>query len=362
MSYAAAFSPDYIASRARFRASALALGCRLDAWALPIAGPDGEPLTIDVAVLGSKKPRRAVVVSSGLHGIEGFVGAAIQAVLLEDTLGGFAPPKGVAVVLLHALNPYGYANLRRVNEENVDLNRNFLLPGERFAGAPEAYGRLDPFLNPPRPLRWSHEGFRAQAVAILARQGMAAMKDAVAGGQFDFPQGVFFGGARPQATQALLGAHLPELFRKAERVLHVDFHSGLGKWATYKLFIDREDGDPIGAELAARFGDDKVEPWRNDGTSYTIRGGMGRWLQHRFAPDTVYDVLTAEFGTRDVLSVIRALHRENRAHHHNAPHDPLVHHAKAELRDVFAPRETAWREACVRQGVEIVQTAIEGVV
>lgn len=362
MTYAAAFSPDYLAARARFRAGALAIGAHLEALPLPTAGPDGEPLTVDVAVVGDRQPTHAVVVSGGLHGIEGFLGSAVQAVLLEELLAGFQPPAGVGVFLLHALNPFGFANLRRVNEENVDLNRNFLLPGERFEGSPPGYAELDPFLNPERPLKWSHEGFRGQAVSIIARKGFASLKDAVAGGQYDFPQGLFFGGARPQATQQILAAHLPRWFARAGRVLHVDFHTGLGKWGTYKLFIDREDGDPIAAELSDRFGPKVVEPWRQDGTAYTIRGGMGKWLQALHAPRCAYDVLTAEFGTADPLAVVRALHRENRAHHHNHPTDPLVEEAKLHLRDTFAPRDVRWRASCAAQGVTIAQTAIEAIV
>ena len=32
----------------------------------------------------------------------------------------------LSIVLLHASNPYGFAWGRRVNEDNVDLNRNFV--------------------------------------------------------------------------------------------------------------------------------------------------------------------------------------------------------------------------------------------
>jgi len=34
--------------------------------------------------------------------------------------------QGQAAVLVHAINPYGFAWTRRVNEDNVDLNRNFV--------------------------------------------------------------------------------------------------------------------------------------------------------------------------------------------------------------------------------------------
>ena len=62
---------------------------------------------------------------SGTHGVEGYCGSGIQIGFLKEGL--FAElPDDMSVVLLHAMNPYGFSNDRRVNEDNVDLNRNFL--------------------------------------------------------------------------------------------------------------------------------------------------------------------------------------------------------------------------------------------
>ncbi len=63
--------------------------------------------------------------ASGTHGVEGLCGSGIQHFLLRDGVAARVPDD-VALVLLHAVNPFGFAWLRRVNEDNVDLNRNFL--------------------------------------------------------------------------------------------------------------------------------------------------------------------------------------------------------------------------------------------
>ena len=110
--------------------------------------------------------------------------------------------------------------------------------------------------------------------------------------------------------------------------------------------------------LAARFGEDVVEPWSKDGTSYAIRGGLGTWCKSQF-PGCEYDVLAAEFGTRQILTVIRALRSENQAHLYAEPGSPAYEAAKKELKQVFAPSETDWRESVVGRGLGIVQTAIE---
>ncbi|NCG18681.1 MAG: DUF2817 domain-containing protein [Rhodobacterales bacterium] len=359
MSDATAFSPDYVSARARFRSAALAIGARTEAIEIGQMGPDGDVLTIDVAILGAGSPKRAVVVSSGLHGIEGFFGSAVQAALLEDVLGGYTPPDDCALVFLHALNPYGFAWLRRVNEDNADLNRNFLGEGEAYTGSPEKYAALDNLLNPPEPpSALSRMTFLPKAVWNILRLGMPALKNAVAGGQYDYPMGLFFGGSGPSKTQEILDQNLPRWVGSCRRVVHIDFHTGLGPWGTYKLFVDHEKGSEGEAKLAKAFGADCVEAWDNSGTSYTIRGGMGTWCKSRL-PAVNYDVLAAEFGTRHVLQVISALHDENRARNWGGQDHPATEPAKRKLRDTFAPPERPWRDAVVPKGVQIVMTAMD---
>lgn len=355
---AASFSPDYLTARARFRSGALALGCALEDHPLGVDGPDGAPLTVDVAWLGSRRPARAVVVSSGLHGVEGFFGSAVQAALLEGALTGYRPPTDTALVLVHALNPYGFAFLRRVNEDNVDLNRNFLRPGEPYSGSPAGYAALDGLLNPKTPESLGDRlMFLPSAAAQILRHGMPALKNAVAGGQYDFPAGLFFGGQRASRTVHILREALPRWFVEATRVVHIDLHTGLGKRGAYRLFADHADGSNEIAALGSAF-DGLVEPWQAGSTSYTIRGGMGTWAK-ALLPGCDYDVLAAEFGTESVLDVIAALRAENRAYHHDAPDAPAARKARERLRDVFAPPDPRWRARVVPAGVTIVRQALE---
>ncbi len=140
------FSPDYFAARSRFRDVARRAGASLDALRLEAHGPLQEELTIDIASLGERGAQRILLHTSGLHGVEAFAGSAVQLATLANPP---ALPAGCGLVLVHAVNPYGMAWLRRANENNVDLNRNFLRRDERWEGAPALYPRLDPLLNPP---------------------------------------------------------------------------------------------------------------------------------------------------------------------------------------------------------------------
>jgi len=357
MSDASAFSPDYTAARARFRSSAMALGCEVESYPIEATGPQGEELTIDFAGFGDRSAKRVIVISSGLHGVEGYLGSAVQASVLEDKLGGFVPPTGTALLLIHALNPYGFAWSRRVNEDNADLNRNFLLAGQEYVGSPPKYASLDSLLNPPSPPRFL-DPFLLKAAVKIAKHGLPALKETVAGGQYEFPRGLFFGGSAPSATLRILDQVLPSYVGAAERVLHLDFHTGLGKSGEYKLLVDRAAGSAEASWLGEKFGSSFIQPWSSDGVSYAIRGGMGVWLQQRF-PRASYDVLTAEFGTFHVIRIISALRSENQAHQWGQPDQSSTIRAKEELREAFSPKSQDWRKKTVSAGLKLVDQALE---
>jgi hypothetical protein len=337
-------------------------------------------LTIDAAVLGTDRPRRLIIVTSGLHGIEGFFGSAVQLALLADGLSIYQPAAGAAIVLLHSLCPFGFDQLRRTNEDNVDLNRNFLKPGEEYAGSPPGYADLDRLLNPPRPPgRWDLFGPRLYFTGII--RGSRAIRSAIAGGQYENPRGLFYGGSEPSATHRILAEVLPRWADSAERIVHVDFHTGLGRWATYKVLTARGENDPATGTLRKWFGQ-SVEAAGTGPTAYNNRGGIDEWLEDRFADRECYSVC-AEFGTYGPLAVLSALRAENQAHHwaetseHPEPDGPrdlsktlagasgsgrrgaASARAKRRLCEVFAPEDRDWRRTVVRQGVEIVHQAVE---
>ena len=344
-----AFSPDYLAARARFRAASAALGLQLEAYSVGEVGPSGEDLTIDVALGGVEGSSRVVVVSSGLHGVEGFFGSAVQAALLEGGLAGWSPSSGVGLVFVHALDPFGFAWIRRVNEGNVDLNRNFLLDGEVFEGCPARYAQLDWLLNPRFPPSWL-DPFLLKALLSTLWFGTPELKQAVAGGQYDFPRGLFFGGRAPSTTRRILAEHLPRWIGDAGSVLHVDFHTGLGRWANYQLLLEWSIPQVRAEWLKEGFGAERVKyPDPKNGIDYHIRGGLGTWC-HSLFPDRIYDLICAEFGTYSPVWVLAALREENQAHHWGTPGARATPDAKRRLMEAFIPRDNGCAQRRWRRG------------
>jgi hypothetical protein len=341
----------YHDARDAFRAAAAQSGAALAA----IPCDDDPTLTVEVARLGPdlEAARAVVLVTSGLHGVEGPFGSAVQIGWLRSARGPLPP--GVAVVLVHALTPAAYVAGRRFDAENIDPNRNFLPPGAAYAGGPPLYAQLDPLLNPRTPPP-RFDAFLPRALLALARHGWLPVKQAVAGGQHDHPRGLFFAGKGPGSTHRLVAAAIDGWIGPAARIVHLDYHTGLGPRGRLALLLEPETPPDRVGMLRHHFGAGRVH-WQPPRWAYTLAGSLGGWCLARF-PDRPYDFFTAEFGTEPSLATVAALRNENRAHWWADPQSPAYHRAKARLREAFVPSSPRWRNRCVSAGMNLIDEAI----
>ena len=350
-----AYSASYGIARARLRELADAAGAAREHHEIEIAQRAGDSLTIDVATIGSDKPRWAVVISSGLHGVEGYFGSAVQLAWLAGLQSSHAGKNGDGrFVLIHGVNPYGFQELRRTNEDNVDLNRNFLpAPGD-YHGAPDGYCALDAFLNPALPPS-SLDPYYVKALWHIWRRGLPALKSSIAGGQYEFPRGLFYGGNRPAQSAKIVQENFGRWIAGATDVLHIDLHSGLGKYGEYKLLVNAAPVSPEIDWFRRVFGESCVEAAVDAaGMAYKTSGSMGAWLANHYA-HIDYRFAAAEFGAYPILRVLAALRAENRAHYYGRPGDRSYRRAKTELLECFCPHDKTWRETVVRQALQLIE-------
>src|SRR6185295_15992712 len=334
------FSPDYFTASDRFQQMAATAGGHLQTIPLTAKGPGGVDLGIDLALFGAANPRRVL-----LHAVEGFAGSAVQLHLLGDIP---QLPEDAALIVAHVLNPYGMAWLRRFNENNVDLNRNFL-GDEPYAGAPEAYSSLDSFLNPQSSP--SMDLYALRAGWLVFRYGMPALKLAVVGGQYEYPKGLFFGGKRLQQMGEEYQAFLAERLTSIERLVAIDVHTGIGKYGKDILMVEPNDY----TALRAMFGEHVVPPDPEKSDSYPVRGALNTMFP-RALPKAKVFALTQEFGTYSEIKVLHALREENRWHHYGA--GTLDHPAKRALKEHFDPQDETWRQAVLKRGRELLTQAL----
>ncbi len=339
MEFTEYYSSDYATARERFVQAATGLGAALQSHPFQSRGPNDEPLAMDVAKFGDPHAQRVVIFSCGLHGVEGFFGSAIQLAWLKSRGANWAPPSDTAVVVVHAMNPFGFAWRRRWNENNVDLNRNFLdhqtflEASKKFASG---FGQLSPFLHPASPpSRWEPyaikailhvllAGYRARSrgqqqgkrlaplrVKAIWDAGVLQLQKSLPVGQFENPQWLFYGGAKAEPTVRLVRECLPVWVEGASDVVHVDFHSGLGNYGECRILLVDEPGSELERRALATFGEATIEAV--DGkTSYAARGLMASDLGDHL-PSCRYQCMTAEYGTYNGLAVLGALRAENRA-------------------------------------------------
>lgn len=338
------YSPDYFAARDRFLAASNKLGLEHHALQIPAPSPRDEPLTIDITLAGPAKPKTALVLTSGVHGVEGLFGSAVQLAFLDQYMNGqrngWQLPSDAGIVLIHAVNPFGFAWRRRFNEDNVDLNRNFLLRDEAFAGAPPLAGKFRSAMKPSRPR--ARYGFWAARMALLAlRHGMNSFWETLPVGQYDYPDWLFFGGAAPTQSSQALSVFLPSVLDEAEEVAHLDFHTGLGRWAEGQLLVSESEGLDSCDWWLEHFGPAAVIKMKSFTQAYEVRGGFGPWLRALF-PDCKYRYATAEFGTYSPMRVIGALADELRWHGEVGTAD-TNHASRRRLAETFVPQSRSWR-------------------
>ena len=348
------FSKSYTEARRRFREAAAAVGAVISSH--QINAENSNDLTIDVAIIGAEDSP-AVVTSSGVHGVEGFLGSAVQHAILKRIAQGNSD-NNIRHVLIHGVNPYGFASLRRFNEDNVDLNRNFLPNEGNYQGAPAGYARLNGFLNPESPPS-SLEPFKLKALWNIWRHGRQALKQSVAGGQYEYPRGIFFGGNLPCRSTQIVYDHCESWVGQSERIVHIDFHSGLGPFGTYKLLLVEGADSETFPWYTNAFGADCVEPVDTpDATAYKVSGVFGEWMRNHFE-SREYRFLAAEFGTYDVVRVLGAIRAENRAHHYDTEDSARYKSAKEELLECFCPSNATWRKQVIESSLHIIDQATQ---
>ena len=346
------FSPNYDTARRRFRESARLM--KADLVSHPVLARDHDSLTIDVASIGPKTAP-AVIVTSGVHGVEGFLGSAIQLALMDQ----LRSERRLAnrYVLVHAVNPYGFAQLRRFNEDGVDLNRNFLRDDEAFDGVADAYHDFDPFLNPKSPP--GREFFSLKCLWLTWRYGVGALKQAVARGQYEYPDGLFFGGHEATTSMEIVNEYCDGWMGAAPSAILIDIHSGLGKFAGYKILVNDRPEMPTYSWYTSTFDEETVEALVEPaGTAYNASGLFTDWMRHRFA-DRDFRAIGLEFGTYNLIRVLAAIRAENRAHLYSQADAKVYQSAKEELLECFCPRSATWRSKVVRAGMSVISQAAQ---
>jgi hypothetical protein len=363
--------PDsYEASRARFRARTDSIRTRWPAARLTsLSLPYNDDLSMDwISADPSSSKEKLCVISTALHGIEGYVGSALLELFLNEYLPSF-DPQTTGLLLIHAINPWGMKHWKRPNPNNVDLNRNFV-SGD-FAALAKTnpdYPKLIPYLSPKKSLgniTLEKFLFFDQTMHQMVMFGPRRIREAALMGQYIDPKGIYFGGQELQPETRVLMDLYRKSFAGYKNIVHLDLHTGYGP--RYQMTLVTSPHEKMSAaETTAKYGTPLVAA-ANPDEFYTMQGDMIDWeynlVEKEFA-GAHYFGAACEFGSfgESILAGARSLRItvfKNQLNQFGANKTSAAW-IEQEYRELYRPAEAAWfnkAKADVRQAFDGILSA-----
>ena len=362
--YSESFYNSYEEIRAHLGELTKELGVEISSYAVD----EEDGLYIDSFYLPSTRDKtNLIVLTTGVHGMEGYLGATMLDVFFQDIYPTL-DPADTGVLVVANVNPYGMKYFRRYNENNVDLNRNFILDWDSFDLASNTeYPKVDTFLGPTGKIGnglWHEVGFYLSLAKTAVTEGADTVSDALLTGQYEYPQGVYYGGNGDEASTV----YLKDVFNQCldsdyENIVHIDIHSGYGPRynmvifnSVYETMNEKESQEAFGYDYVIAYDSESFYATTGDTTDFFYR-----LAEQKQAEAELYSTCF-EFGTIgdeffDTILSLKYTIDENRNHWYptdNKLTEQIIHENYMEL---YYPTETAWRE----KTVEDFKTAAMGI-
>ncbi|MBQ2902124.1 MAG: DUF2817 domain-containing protein [Agathobacter sp.] len=319
-----------------------------------------DDLYIDtIYIPATEKQTNLIVITTGVHGIEGYIGSVMLDVFWKEIYSTeVVNAANTGVMIVANVNPYGMKYHRRYNENNVDLNRNFILDWESFdMTVNKDYPKVDTFLGPQSTLGnafWHEAGFYGSLVVEVIQDGADTISNALLGGQYEYPEGVYYGGNGDESsTKYLKDVFKQTLESEYENIVHIDVHSGYGP--RYNMVIFNSVFETMNeAESVQLFGYDNViahdseafYPTTGDTTDYYYR------LHEQMGTDKGLFSTCFEFGTigdsfLDSIISMKYTIEENQNHWYPSSNKTTNEIVKERYQELFYPTEKEWREKTI---------------
>lgn len=319
-------------------------------------GADDKPLFMDTTTIGDRDAKTALLLISGTHGVEGNFGSGVQHGLLQEGISERAP-KGAKIVMLHALNPFGFSWDRRVNEDNADINRNFV----DFKKAPKnkAYDELFNAITFSDLSSETVKIANAKLRAYAKEHGDFKLQEAFSAGQYNHADGIYYGGAKESWSHKMLRDVFREELKGVQRLVVIDFHTGLGETGAAEMITEHLPGDAAFKRAKAMWAN--VQSSEGGGSiSPPLQGTLDKAFAH-WTRGKELTFAALEVGTKPTRDVFLALRRDNWLHLNAKPNDPLWPKVKREVRDAFYPDKPEWKRMVWKHATKAVDGALRAI-
>ncbi len=324
--------------------------------------PSGAELAMDVVWCGLKNASRILVVTTGTHGLEAATGSATVLQWLNEK-NHLKLPQDCAVLIVHTINPFGWAFNSRTNEDNVDLNRNFLKHNQSYP-INEKYQELYDLINVSRlnseSLHQAIEKFHKYQVD----EGKFAAIQAITAGQYTDATGLGYGGNHASWSKNKLIEIVQSKLKKAQKIVSIDWHTGIGEYGK-PFFISLDKTDSLLYQLATQWWQTTIhsESVFEDGVKPNYTGLLMQNLNEEMQKLNGAHVLSVviEMGTFELDSMLQALiidsylRRVSRVNETQNNSDYRI-----KLIERFYPSMPEWRNSVLIHSKRIYQQAING--
>lgn len=342
-----------------------------------VPNEEGKDLSVDILTIPAEgTAENVLVISSGVHGAEGAPGSAMQELFLKEYLPNLNR-KNSTVVMVHAVNPWGYEHNHRYTENNVDLNRNSVKDPETLKNYPnEAYEGVQSLMTASKPLGWYGLGQAKMGLGLVghlikSRFDRGAVTQAVAGGQNIDPRGVNFASTQHEPQIPAIRDVLKEKIGSAKNVVHYDIHTGLGARGHLHM-IDNSDPKAVAAsaQYIKPLTDDETDTiWHNtsaDPGFYDVSlGDFTNVSEVAASPSASVLTYTAEVGTLG-KGLLQQIDSATRYHERNSLEffaGDLSEKKKQAILDrcteMYNPDDDSWRHQMTENFGKLFQHTVE---
>ncbi|PKL16002.1 MAG: hypothetical protein CVV49_18465 [Spirochaetae bacterium HGW-Spirochaetae-5] len=343
------FSESFDESRSLFRKDSAELVKqykKASRSSFPVPSKSDNDLTVDILYLPSqKKPEKLIIISSGVHGVEGYTGSAVQRMIMEEFITA-ETLASTGFLFIHSMNPYGFRYNRRVTENNIDMNRNSSADSGLYKTVNEGYPAVSDLINPEGPVNTGSAGnifFEIRSVLKIIRASMPVLRQAILQGQYQFPKGVYYGGSEPEPQIKSIAPYIKKYSAGYPIVMIIDLHTGYGERGKLHLFPN-----PV-KDLKIR------TMMEGDFTSYVenLLNGV------TFIP------MAFEYGTLDsqtTVGSIKSLHitlLENQGFNYGYKSDKDKSEVQKNFREMYFPSSPAWRTKVISDSRAIMKDVLK---
>lgn len=350
------FNNSYEEARKEFRLKSKELVLKYPdskMFKIPVMSKIDPDLTIDFCYIrGSKKADKILILSSGVHGVEGFVGSAVQLYFIDNYINKDFLAK-TSVLLIHSVNPYGFKYQRKVTENNVDLNRNSDIDKELYSTINEGYPEISDIINPKEKVETrnlANRFFFLKAIKEIIKRSMSVFRQAILQGQYEYPKGLFYGGNDFEPQIKNLVQSIDSICDPYKTIFAIDLHTGYGKRGKLHLFPNPAE-ESVKNRMETIFEGFHID-WGDSDDFYTYSGDFVRYIQ-KINNDKIFIPMLFEYGTvgsSKILGSIKSLHimmLENQGEHYGYVSDEDQKKVKHDFVELYNLSSDSWRSQII---------------